>query len=79
MPSWYELWLEYKGRILGIVGGIGFGIVYLVAGLVNMLIFAILVFIGYTLGKRFDAQLDVLEPLKKLVSRVINSKGRLFK
>ncbi|MFB5268367.1 DUF2273 domain-containing protein [Paenibacillus enshidis] len=78
MPTWNEIWLEYKGRILGIAGGICLGIVYLVSGLLDMLIFALLVFIGYTLGKRFDAKLDVFEPLKKLGDWIFNRK-RPFK
>ncbi|MDP4096738.1 DUF2273 domain-containing protein [Paenibacillus sp. P96] len=78
MPSWKEIYMEYKGRILGIAGGIGLGIVYLVSGFVDTLIFALLVFIGYTLGKRIDAKLDVFQPLEKLGEWIFNRK-RPFK
>lgn len=51
---WKEMWESHRGRLVGVVGGILFGYIYLIAGFWNMLFFALLVFIGYTFGKRKD-------------------------
>jgi uncharacterized membrane protein len=49
-----EIWERYKGTCLGTVGGIFFGIVYLIFGFWDMLVFAAVVLIGYTAGKKAD-------------------------
>lgn len=40
-----------RGRIAGVTFGIGLGLIYLICGFWDMLFFALVVFIGYTLGK----------------------------
>ncbi|CAH1217887.1 MULTISPECIES: DUF2273 domain-containing protein [Paenibacillus] len=62
---WREIWDNYKGRILGIVGGIFFGFLYVWIGFWDMLFFALLVFVGYTLGRRSDSKLEFHIPWRE--------------
>lgn len=55
---WKEIWESHRGRITGIAGGILFGFIYLFAGFWDMLFFALVVFIGYSVGKRKDQGVD---------------------
>ncbi|KGE17965.1 DUF2273 domain-containing protein [Paenibacillus wynnii] len=52
--SWKEVWGSHGGRIAGVAFGIFLGLIYLLSGFWDMLFFALVVFIGYTLGKRKD-------------------------
>lgn len=54
MP-WKELWGSHGGRITGVAFGFILGIIYLISGFWDMLFFALVVFIGYTLGRRKDS------------------------
>lgn len=51
---WKEMWESHRGRIVGSLCGVLFGIIYLISGFWDMLFFALVVFIGYTFGKRKD-------------------------
>lgn len=51
---WKEAWERYKGRIIGVAGGIFLGIVYLIRGFWDMLIVAFILCICYLLGKKAD-------------------------
>ncbi|HAF97465.1 DUF2273 domain-containing protein [Paenibacillus lactis] len=53
MP-WKEIWESHRGRIFGVAGGLVCGLIYLLSGFWDMLFFALVVFIGYTFGKRKD-------------------------
>ncbi|WNS44348.1 DUF2273 domain-containing protein [Paenibacillus sp. MMS20-IR301] len=53
MP-WREVWGSHGGRIAGVAFGAVLGLIYLFSGFWDMLFFALVVFIGYTLGKRKD-------------------------
>ncbi|MFE4711079.1 MULTISPECIES: DUF2273 domain-containing protein [Bacillales] len=52
--SWREVWESHGGRIAGVSFGVILGLIYLISGFWDMLFFALVVFIGYTLGKRKD-------------------------
>ncbi|MDQ1909524.1 DUF2273 domain-containing protein [Paenibacillus sp. GD4] len=55
---WKQLWerlLEnHRGKTLGFLVGIILGFIYLVWGLWDMLIFALIVYTGYYIGKKID-------------------------
>jgi len=60
--SWKEVWGSHGGRIAGVAFGILLGLIYLISGFWDMLFFALVVFIGYTLGKRKDnAQVPLIQ------------------
>ncbi|WP_379128814.1 DUF2273 domain-containing protein [Paenibacillus sp. sgz500958] len=51
---WKDVWGSHGGRIAGVAFGILLGLIYLFSGFWDMLFFALVVFIGYTFGKRKD-------------------------
>lgn len=52
---WNELWVRHKGRLIGVASGLLLGIIYLISGFWDMLIFAFIVAIGAYAGTRFDS------------------------
>ncbi|GKU79649.1 DUF2273 domain-containing protein [Paenibacillus sp. L3-i20] len=48
---WREFWGIYWKRLVGAAVGLFFGIIYLAFGFWDMLFVALLVFIGYSIGK----------------------------
>lgn len=77
MP-WREIWGSHGGRIAGVTFGIGLGLVYLLSGFWDMLFFALVVFIGYTFGKRKDNAQSPLFQWQDLVAR-LSGRWRPFK
>ncbi|CAI6062579.1 hypothetical protein PAECIP112173_01848 [Paenibacillus sp. JJ-100] len=75
---WKEIWDSYKGRILGVAFGILLGFLYVWIGFWDMLFFALLVFIGYTFGRRSDAKLGSFIPWGEL-RQWLGDRWRLFK
>ncbi|OAB32729.1 hypothetical protein PMSD_17315 [Paenibacillus macquariensis subsp. defensor] len=75
---WKEMWGSHRGRIVGIMGGILFGIIYLISGFWDMLFFALVVFIGYTFGKRKDLQQGSFFHLKETM-QWLSERWRPFK
>ncbi|MGZ9586159.1 DUF2273 domain-containing protein [Paenibacillus marinisediminis] len=65
---WKELWESHSSRIIGIGAGIGLGFIYLFAGFWDMLFFALVVFIGYQVGKHKDLNLGPMIPWQRMMS-----------
>jgi len=76
--SWKEVWESHGGRIAGVTFGIFLGLIYLISGFWDMLFFALVVFIGYTLGKRKDLAEAPLFQWQEL-SQWLSSRWRPFK
>jgi uncharacterized membrane protein len=51
---WKYLWESHRGKLLGAAFGFFLGLLYLIVGFWDMLIFAFIVFIGYYMGKKLD-------------------------
>mgnify|MGYP001311061785 CR=1 FL=1 len=49
-----EEWLRHAGKIVGLAVGFILGVVYLIGGFWDMLVFGLLLFLGYFFGKRAD-------------------------
>jgi uncharacterized membrane protein len=58
---WREIWGKHNGKLIGSACGAILGIVYLIAGFWDMLIFAFLVFIGYYVGRKLDRREPLFE------------------
>lgn len=69
---WIDLWKNYGGRAIGIIAGLFFGILYLFVGLWNMLFIALLVWIGYQVGKHRDTGSGPLFPWQRMSEWVID-------
>lgn len=76
MP-WREIWESHGGRIAGVAFGLILGIIYLISSFWDMLFFALVVFIGYTLGGRKDAQAPLF-PWRELLEQ-LSTRWRPFK
>ncbi|GIP48483.1 DUF2273 domain-containing protein [Paenibacillus sp. DXFW5] len=59
---WKQLWESHKGRLLGIAAAVFLCPIYLFFGFWNMLFCALLLFIGYTIGKQKDLEGGPLFP-----------------
>ncbi|MFB9277350.1 hypothetical protein B1A99_34140 [Cohnella sp. CIP 111063] len=67
----WKAWLEtYGGRIAGIAAGLLFGIIYLISGFWDMLFCALLIGIGYWIGKQKDERRGPIFPLERLTDWV---------
>ncbi|MVP00154.1 MULTISPECIES: DUF2273 domain-containing protein [Paenibacillus] len=73
-----RLWQEHPGTIAGAAGGLLLGLVYLIAGFWDMLIFAFIVFLGYYIGKKLDQGEDLLLPFQTLW-QFLSQKWRMFR
>ncbi|PZE22051.1 DUF2273 domain-containing protein [Paenibacillus xerothermodurans] len=51
---WEHLWTGHRGKTIGAAAGVLLGLIYLLCGLWHMLIFALIVYTGYYIGKRID-------------------------
>lgn len=51
---WNDLWEHHRGKIIGVAGGIFLGIIYLISGFWDMLVFLLLMLIGYYIGNKMD-------------------------
>ncbi|GAB6990414.1 DUF2273 domain-containing protein [Paenibacillus pini] len=75
---WKEIWESHRGRVVGIAGGILYGIIYLMFGFWDMLFFALVVFIGYTAGRRKDQNEGPFFRWK-VMGQWLSERWRLFK
>ena len=67
----WKQWLnEYPGRIAGAAAGFLLGVVYLIVGFWDMLVFAFLIAVGDMLGKRMDKDEGPLLPWSKVLNWV---------
>ena len=51
---WSDFWRRHRGECIGVACGFILGIVYLVSGFWDMLIFAFIVFVGFLIGRRLN-------------------------
>ncbi|WP_223066543.1 DUF2273 domain-containing protein [Paenibacillus caui] len=63
---WKEMWSSYRGRLLGVAAAVFLIIIYLISGFWNMLFCALVLYIGYTVGKYKDLDQGSLIPWKEL-------------
>ncbi|AZN43709.1 DUF2273 domain-containing protein [Paenibacillus albus] len=78
MPMWREVWATYGGRITGVTTGIILGLLYFIVGFWDMVFFAFLLCIGYTVGKMKDEQRGPIFPWQRL-SEWLMERWRPFK
>ncbi|BBI33080.1 DUF2273 domain-containing protein [Cohnella abietis] len=67
---WKVWWETSGGRIAGVAAGLLFGIIYLISGFWDMLFCAMLIGIGYWVGKYKDERKGPLFPWEKLTDWV---------
>jgi uncharacterized membrane protein len=67
---WSVWWDTYGGRACGVGAGLLFGLVYLLVGFWDMLFFALLVGVGFWIGKQKDDKRGPLLPWDRLTDWV---------
>ena len=74
---WNELWASHRGTCIGVASGVFFGLIYLIFGFWDMLIFAFIVYTGYAIGKQLDR--GELSSKQESFFRWLNDRWRMFK
>ncbi|MDQ7792990.1 MAG: DUF2273 domain-containing protein [bacterium] len=68
LRSWTEVFREHRGKILGSLAGLVFGLMVLMVGLLWTLFIGLCVFVGYLVGRRVDeGKEDLLDMLDRLL------------
>ena len=57
---WLEIWERHSAKIIGAACGVLLGLIYLIVGFWDMLIFAFIVFVGYYIGSKLDRREPML-------------------
>ncbi|MBB6675234.1 DUF2273 domain-containing protein [Cohnella nanjingensis] len=65
---WREWWETYGGRASGVAAGLLCGLIYLISGFWDMLFCALLVGIGFGIGKHKDEKRGPLLPWNRLMN-----------
>ncbi|OXM88169.1 DUF2273 domain-containing protein [Paenibacillus rigui] len=74
---WEWLWEHHRGKTAGVAAGIPLGLIYLFFGFWRMLIFVLIVYTGYYIGRRIDRGEPALPILETW--RLLLDKWRLFR
>ncbi|MDO3677048.1 DUF2273 domain-containing protein [Paenibacillus ehimensis] len=77
MRIWEQLWEQHRGKTIGVLAGSALGLIYLFFGFWRMLIFVLIVYTGYYIGKRLDRNEPVF-PVED-TWRWLMDKWRLFR
>lgn len=77
LQIWERLLEQHRGKTFGAIAGAVLGIIYLGFGLFHMLIFALIVYTGYYIGKKIDRNEPVF-PAEDTWRRLMD-KWRLFR
>ncbi|MGC5324419.1 DUF2273 domain-containing protein [Brevibacillus sp. SYSU BS000544] len=64
---WWEILNEHKGKAIGVAAGLFFGIIYLLVGFWDTIVFIVFVSTGLYFGKKFDNREDLLEILDRIL------------
>ncbi len=66
--AWSELFALHRGKILGCLGGLAFGLLVMTVGLLWTLFLALCVLVGYLVGRRFDeGKEDLIDMLDRIL------------
>jgi len=74
---WTQLWERHRGAAVGAAAGVFFGVIYLIVGFWDMLVFAFLAILGYYIGSRWDRG-ELGSGIADLIRRM-SEKWRLFR
>ncbi|MBW5466526.1 DUF2273 domain-containing protein [Brevibacillus formosus] len=62
-----ELMWEHKGKLMGVFAGLFLGIIYLLVGFWDTLVFVVFIGTGYYIGRKLDHKEDLREILDKIL------------
>ncbi|MFS1512222.1 DUF2273 domain-containing protein [Chengkuizengella sp. SCS-71B] len=67
---WKDLWERHPGKLIGVMIGIFFGIIYLIVGFWDTFMFALIVLIGFYIGRKVDSK-ESMEIYTKVKLRLL--------
>lgn len=62
-----ECWNQHRGKMLGTLFGLLLGVLYLWVGFWRMLVVALLVMVGFYLGKKVDEKENLRDALARIL------------
>jgi len=74
---WRELWNDHRGKTVGVIAGVFFGLIYLLVGFWDALIFAFIVTVGYYIGNKVDKKEQMMS-LQDMLS-YLSQKWKMFR
>jgi uncharacterized membrane protein len=74
---WNEIWEQHRGKLIGAIIGVFFGILYLIVGFWDTLIFAFIVAVGYYIGSKVDKKEDIV-PFQEIIN-YLSQKWKMFR
>lgn len=74
---WNEIWEQHRGKLIGAIAGLFFGILYLIVGFWDTLIFAFIVVVGYYIGSKVDKKEDIV-PFRDVIN-YLSQKWKMFR
>ncbi|NDI34224.1 DUF2273 domain-containing protein [Chengkuizengella sediminis] len=71
---WKDLWERHPGKLIGPIIGVFFGIIYLIVGFWDTLMFVLIVFIGFYIGRKVDLKerSEIFTKIKLQFSRFLD-------
>lgn len=71
---WKDLWERHPGKLMGSIIGVFFGIIYLIVGFWDTLMFAIIALIGFYIGRKVDLKekWEFITNIKMRLSRLFD-------
>ncbi|WP_019122825.1 DUF2273 domain-containing protein [Brevibacillus massiliensis] len=63
----WNLLLEHKGKVLGVLAGLLFGIIFLIVGFWKTVVFILFVAAGFFIGRKLDDKEDLREILDRIL------------
>ncbi|MDP5273603.1 DUF2273 domain-containing protein [Chengkuizengella axinellae] len=71
---WNDLWDRHPGKLIGSMIGFLFGIIYLIVGFWHTFMFALIVFIGFYIGRKMDSKEEwkMIASIKFRLSRLLD-------
>jgi uncharacterized membrane protein len=63
----WNLLLEHKGKVLGVLAGLLFGIIFLIVGFWKTVVFILFVAAGFIIGRKLDDKEDLREILDRIL------------
>ncbi len=64
---WEMLWNLHRGKMIGTALGLLLGIVYLINGLWDTIVFAILLGLGFYIGMKLDSRENLWEVIDRIL------------
>ncbi len=66
---WLELWENHRGKVIGVLLGLVFGLMVISFGFFKALFVTLCILIGFWIGRRLDNKLGFKESISKIFEK----------